>query len=124
MATKTKMSGAMRTTYSEKAIGAFLLLCALISIAALVIIFVLLITNAAPAFLQLSIWDFLSGSNWNPGGFPPSFGILPLMISTLLVTVTAAAIAIPIGIGCTIYLAERAHPRIRAIAPAISQPSN
>ncbi|MEI6796304.1 MAG: phosphate ABC transporter permease subunit PstC [Methanomassiliicoccales archaeon] len=120
MATKTKMSGAMRTTYSEKAIGAFLLLCALISIAALVIIFVLLITNAAPAFLQLSIWDFLSGSNWNPGGFPPSFGILPLMISTLLVTVTAAAIAIPIGIGCTIYLAEMAHPRIRAIAkPAI-----
>lgn len=120
MATKKRMGGASRTTLSEKAIGILLLACALISIAALMIIFILLVSNAAPAFLQLSVWDFLSGSNWNPGGLPPSFGILPLMIGTLLVTVTAAAIAIPVGIGCTIYLAEMAHPRIRSIAkPAI-----
>jgi phosphate ABC transporter permease protein PstC len=109
-----------KSAHEETAIRFFLLACAMISIAALVVIFLLLVSNAAPAFLQLNLWDFLTGTVWNPGGIPPSFGIMPLMVGTLLITVTATVIAVPIGIGCTIYLAEMAHPRIRSIAkPAI-----
>jgi phosphate ABC transporter permease protein PstC len=120
MANKTMVEGGRKNAVEETAIKFFLLACTLVSIAALIIIFFLLLSNAAPAFLQLNLWEFLTGAVWNPGGIPPSFGIMPLMVGTLLITLTATVIAVPIGIGCTIYLAEMAHPRIRSIAkPAI-----
>ena len=84
-------------------------------------VFYFLFTEALPTFTQINLIDFLTGPNWNPTSFlAPAYGILPLMIGTFLVGLGASVIAIPIGLGCTIYLAEIAHPKIRSfLKPAV-----
>jgi phosphate transport system permease protein len=88
-----------------------LLVMASISIFTLGALIVFLLSQAYPFFLKVPLTDFLFGTEWSPGS--SIFGVLPLFVGTLLTSVVAAAIAIPIGIGCTIYLAEVAHPTIK-----------
>jgi phosphate transport system permease protein len=94
---------------------------ALISVAFLAMVFYVLLSGAIPAFNTVNVFDFLFGTVWNPANPQfPLYGILPLFMGTVLVSLGAALIAIPIGIGCTIYLAELAHPKIKAVfKPAI-----
>jgi len=98
-----------------------LLVATLSTIVILGAVFYFLFSEALPAFVRINPIDFLSGEVWNPTSIiAPAYGILPLMIGTFLVSLGASAIAIPIGLGCTIYLAEIAHPRIKAVLkPAI-----
>ena len=88
-----------------------LLVFASISIFTLGAVFVFLVSQAYPFFAQVPLLDFLTGSQWSPSS--GLYGVLPLFMGTLLTSVVAAIIAIPIGIGCTIYLAEVAHPTIK-----------
>ena len=100
--------------YSFATISAF-------SIFVLVLVASFLIVNALPAFRVISPDTFFFGTVWDPTSpLNPLYGIVPLFVATLLVTMISALIAIPIGLGCTIYLAELAHPRVRAIMkPAV-----
>jgi phosphate transport system permease protein len=71
-------------------------------------------------FREVSLLAFLFGTVWAPTAEPPSFGILPLLAGTLLITVIAVCVAGPLGLFSAIYLAEYASPRMRAIAkPAL-----
>jgi phosphate transport system permease protein len=88
-----------------------LLVMASISIFTLGALIVFLLSQASPFFVKVPLTDFLFGTEWSPSS--SVFGVLPLFVGTLLTSVVAAAIAIPIGIGCTIYLAEVAHPTIK-----------
>jgi phosphate ABC transporter permease protein PstC len=90
----------------------------------LALVFWTLFSNAVPAFVNLDnnettdLWSFLTGGVWRPNS--EVFGIIPLLAGTLLVSLFASLIAIPIGIGATIYLSEIAHPRVKAVLkPAI-----
>lgn len=98
-----------------------LLIATLTTIIILGGIFYFLFSQALPAFTKINLIDFLTGHVWNPTSFiAPAYGILPLIIGTFLVSLGASVIAIPIGLGCTIYLAEIAHPRIRGfLKPAM-----
>jgi len=98
-----------------------LFLVTLTTVIVLGTIFYFLFSEALPAFTRINPIDFFTGNVWNPTSMiAPVYGILPLMIGTFLVSLGASVIAIPIGLGCTIYLAEIAHPRIRGfLKPAI-----
>lgn len=91
------------------------------SIFVLVLVAVFLIVNAFPTFRVVSPSEFFFGTVWDPTSpLNPQYGIIPLLVATLLVTLVSGLIAIPIGIGCTIYLAELAHPKVKAVLkPAI-----
>lgn len=91
------------------------------SVVALAAVFIELMMGALPAFTSINIIDFFSGTIWNPAHpLYPLYGILPLLVGTLMVSFGAALIAIPIGLGCTIWLAELASPRVKAVfKPAI-----
>ena len=93
----------------------------LISASVLVAVAAFLILGSLQAFNVIGPVEMLFGDTWRPTSFHnPAFGMLPLMAGTFLVSFLASIIAIPIGLGCTIYLAEIAHPRIRAfLKPAI-----
>jgi phosphate ABC transporter permease protein PstC len=80
-----------------------------------------LILNSIPAFQTIGLLEMLGGTIWDPtSAIEAAYGFVPLMAGTFLVSILAALIAIPIGIGCTIYLSEIAPPRVRAILkPAI-----
>jgi len=104
----------------ESTVWGTLFFCSLISVIILLLVFTYLIGNALPFFSKFGIWGFLSGLDWNPTATPPSFGVLPLLMGTVLVSFVGALVAIPIGLGCTIYLSEIASPRVKKyLKPAI-----
>jgi phosphate transport system permease protein len=59
------------------------------------------------------IGDFLFGTEWTPLFEPPSFGVLPLVLGTVVVSLIGMAVAVPLGLAAAIYLSEYARPRVR-----------
>ena len=87
----------------------------------LVGIFVLLVTMALPAFKEIRLGEFLFSASWNPTAtfVTPSYGILSMLVSTLMVSIGALLIAIPLGIGAAAYVSDVASSRIREIAKPV-----
>jgi phosphate transport system permease protein len=106
---------ASRRRWGEDLVRVVLALCALVSVATTVGIVVALFLPAFEFFREVSIVDFLTGANWAPLFEPPSFGVLPLIGGTLLVTGCACLVCIPFGLGAAIYLSEYAQRRTRRI---------
>jgi len=104
---------ATRRRWGEDVVKVVLALCAFVSVATTVGIVVALFVPAIEFFREISIVDFLTGTNWAPLFEPPSFGVLPLIAGTLLVTGCASLVCIPFGLGSAIYLSEYARPRTR-----------
>jgi phosphate transport system permease protein len=86
-----------------------------VSVATTVGIVVALFLPAIEFFQDVSIVDFLTGTDWSPLFEPPSFGVLPLVAGTFVVTACAALVCIPFGLGAAIYLSEYAQHRTRKI---------
>jgi len=85
-----------------------------LSVAILVGIFLLLLTNSWRAFERLSLTSFFSLTPWNPAAYDtPSYGIGALLMGTALTTLGAIAIAAPLGIGMAFFLSEIAPARLR-----------
>jgi phosphate transport system permease protein len=106
---------ARRRRYSEDVVKGVLFVCALISVATTVGIVLALFLPALEFFGEVSIVDFLTGTEWAPLFEPAHFGVLPLIGGTLLVTLIASLVAMPLGLGAAIYLSEYASPRTRGI---------
>lgn len=66
-------------------------------------------------FREVSPFEFLFGTRWWPTATPASFGFVPLLIGTLLITFIAILVAGPLGLLSAIYLAEYASPRLRGV---------
>lgn len=66
-------------------------------------------------FREVSIGSFLFGTEWTPNFSSQKFGVLPLIAGTMVITLIAIAIAIPLGLGAAIYLSEYASQRTRKI---------
>ena len=89
-------------------------------LAALGGILAILIYNSVLFFLDVKPLDFITGLEWNPTGKTPQYGMLPLILSTTLVTFGAMIIAIPLGIGTAAFIAEYASPKLKNfLKPAI-----
>jgi len=96
------------------------MLCALLSILTTAAIVLTLLIDAVDFFAQVSLVEFLTGTTWNPTHEPVSFGVLPLISGTLVITVGSAMVALPIGLLTAIYLSEYASERRRAyLKPAL-----
>tara|TARA_B100001146_G_scaffold47957_1_gene41417 strand:+ start:163 stop:1071 length:909 start_codon:yes stop_codon:yes gene_type:complete len=93
--------------------------CATLSILTTVAILVTLIYQASSFFFEVSLWEFLTGTRWTPILKPRAYGVLPLVSGTLLVTLIAAAVALPIGLMTAIFLSEYAPDKIRRIIKPI-----
>ena len=97
----------------EQAIRIFFFLVALSSITTLAFILYFLFVEGLPIFKEISVKDFIFGHYWYPTDDPPDFGIFPLIIASIAVTVVSAVISIPLGVFTALYLAEAATPRMR-----------
>ena len=86
-------------------------LAGIFTVLVLIGILVLLISNGLKAFSHIPFASFFTSNNWNPSAHgEPSYGILQLLWSSLMVTCGALIIAIPLGIGTAAYLSEVASP--------------
>ena len=98
-----------------------LFLAALISVLTTIGIVIAIIGPTIDFFQEpaVSLWDFLTGTEWTVLFADQNFGVLPLVTATLTTTVIALLVAIPIGLGAAIYLAEYASPRARKVLKPI-----
>ena len=99
----------------ESCIRHGLLTSASISILTSFGILFILIKESLPFFEDVSPWEFLTGTNWAPLMVPRDYGVIPLVVGTLLVTGVAALIVIPVGSLAAMYLSEYASSRARRI---------
>jgi phosphate transport system permease protein len=97
----------------EWIIERLLFLSAILSIFTTLAILGVLAFEAFDFFQQVSIVEFFTGTKWTPLFQPQSFGILPLVWGTILVTIIALAVAVPFGLGGAIFLSEYAPDRVR-----------
>ncbi len=105
----------------EKTINIVLILCSGVAILTTVGIVMSMFSEAMHFFKFVSPLDFFFGTEWNPGfstsgNAEGSYGLLPLLWGTLMVSGIALIVAVPLGLMIAIYLAEYASPRFRAWA--------
>ncbi len=106
---------AARRRWGEDVVKGVLALCALLSVATTLGIVIALFKPAIDFFREISIVDYLTGTEWTPLFSPSSFGVLPLVAGTLLITAIACVVCIPFGLGAAIFLSEYARRRTRLV---------
>ncbi|MDO8703976.1 MAG: phosphate ABC transporter permease subunit PstC [Sulfuricaulis sp.] len=99
----------------ERAVELLLFLAAFSSVAITLGIVGVLVYESLAFFGHVSLWDFLTDTQWTPLFDDAHYGILPLMAGTLVTTAIALVVAIPIGTVTAIYLSEYATHRMREI---------
>ena len=114
------LSGKRSRAVSERVIGSLLWLCGAISAVTTVGIVVVLAAEALRFFQRVPVVDFLFGTTWSALFRQPEFGVLPLVGGTLMITLVAMIVAVPLGLTSAIYLSEYAAPRVRTVVkPAL-----
>ena len=109
----------LRRNTIERSMRSFFFVIATASIAILAAIMVFLFAEGIPIFETVSVTDFVFGKYWYPTFEPPEFGILSLIVASVLVTLVSAAISIPLGVMTAVYLAEIARPRVAEIVKPV-----
>ena len=104
----------LRQKMREAPILAFLFLCALVTVVTTVGIVVVLLAEAFQFFREVSVWEFLTGTEWTPLFSIKNFGVLPLLSATAVISFLALGIAVPVGLLTAIYLSEYAPDRVRS----------
>jgi len=108
---------------TERALLMILIACSLIAILTTIGIVLSVLFESLRFFKSVSIFEFLFGLDWSPQtairadqvGSSGAFGAVPLFTGTLLISIIAMVVAVPLGLMSAIYLAEYASSRARAI---------
>jgi phosphate transport system permease protein len=101
--------------YGERVIRVILFLAAAVSILTTFGIVISVLIPSLEFFAEVSITEFLFTTTWTPLFANPEYGVLPLIAGTLVITLIAIVIAIPLGLGSAIYLSEYAKPGARKV---------
>ena len=103
----------MNRRFKEKIIEGILSLSALITILTTIGIIWVLLSESFTFFKEVSLIEFLTDDQWTPLFANKHFGIMPLISGTLLTTVIAVSVALPIGLIIAVYLSEYAPKKFR-----------
>ena len=106
---------AARRRWGEDLIKGLLVLAAFISVLTTTGIVVSLVGETISFFGEVGVGDYLFGTEWSPLIQPASFGVLPLVLGTVLISLVAMVVAVPLGLAAAIYLSEYARPRVRKV---------
>lgn len=99
--------------FKEMLIERLLFSCSLLSIFTTGAIIYILFSESLGFFKHVSLWQFLTDTEWTPLFTIKHYGILPLLCGTLLTTIIALLVAVPVGLISAVYLSEYASPRFR-----------
>ncbi len=105
---------------SEKIMPVFFFICALVSVITTIGIVLTLLVDAAHFFKAVPLMEFFS-KELAPLSAEPSYGILPLINGTILTTLIAMVVAVPLGLAAAIYLSEFASNRVRKVLKPIME---
>ncbi|WP_292369489.1 phosphate ABC transporter permease PstA [Methanoregula sp. UBA64] len=99
----------------EQAVRSVFFCTALFAVVVISFILLFLLRDGYPIFETVGIPAFLFGMSWTPTAMEPAYGIFPLIVGTIFVTLGAMIFAVPLSLGCAIYISEIASPRIKSI---------
>lgn len=105
----------------ERIIAGVLLATALAALLALSLITLFIFQAGLPLIAQAGLIPFLTGTTWDPTGDPPQFGILPMILGSVWVTLGALAIGVPLGLAVTVFMVDLAPPRVGAVMRPVVQ---
>ena len=108
-----------RIRWGEQLVHLVLFIAAAISVLTTVGIVVSLVLPALEFFGEVSPVDFFTGTTWAPLFLDAQFGVLPLVVGTLMISFWSALVAFPLGLGVAIYLSEYANRRATAFLKPI-----
>lgn len=111
----------------EAVIRNIMIMCASIAIFITIGIVLSVLFESILFFQKIPVTDFIFGLEWSPGtairedqiGSSGKFGIVPLFMGTLLITLISLIVAVPIGLLSAVYLSEYAGPKMRATAKPV-----
>lgn len=103
----------------EKMIEGVMMLCSFVTILTTLSIIIILAVDTFKFFGEVSVIDFFTDTQWTPLFSEKHFGILPLLMGTLLTTTIAIVFAVPVGLIIAVYLNEYASPRFTAIVKPV-----
>ena len=104
--------------FKEFIIEKLIFLSGIASILFVVLIFVFLLKEGLSFFREINLFKFVSGKHWYPISEPEQFGILPMILGSLLVTLGAIIFAVPLSIGAAFYISEVAPGKTKDILKA------
>ncbi|MEV0756896.1 phosphate ABC transporter permease subunit PstC [Streptosporangium sp. NPDC050280] len=104
-----------RPRYGESVIKVILLAAAMVSVATTIGIVLALLEPTIEFFASVSFGEFFGSTDWGPLFNPPAFGVWPLIVATVEITLIAVVVAVPLGLASAIYLSEYASHRTRKI---------
>lgn len=105
-------------SFKENAMRVVFLLCACVSILAVILICFFLFANGIPTIGKIGVKEFLLGLDWKP--LQNIFGILPMIIGSIYVTAGAVVIGVPIGLLCAVFLAKFCPEKLyKVFKPAV-----
>lgn len=97
----------------ERLVQLILFISAIIAVIGVILITYFIINEGYPVIQKVGLLKFIIGQKWAPT--QGIYGIYPMIIGSLAVTAGALVLGVPIGIGCAVFLAELAKPRIAAV---------
>jgi len=108
--------------FKEKSIERFFLANALLAVIVLSGIFFLLFAEGFPALKAVGLREFFLKTGWDPTSpVRESYGLLSMLVSTLMASIGAMVIAVPVGVAAAAYLADVAHPKVREIIKPVME---
>ena len=110
---------------SKKSIGELIakvifLVCAIVAIVAVLSITAYMILKGTPALKSVGVTELLFGTVWKPTANPASYGILYIILTSVIGTAAAVAIGVPIGLMTAVFITEISNKKLAAVVqPAV-----
>ena len=108
-----------KVRWGEQFVHLVLFVAAAISVLTTVGIVISLVLPALDFFREVSPWEFLTGTTWAPLFLDAKFGVVPLVVGTVMIAFWSSLVAFPLGVGVAIYLSEYAPARATAFLKPI-----
>lgn len=105
----------------DKFMQGVFMVSALLSVMAIILISVFVFAGGLPFIAEYGLGNFLLGEKWTPSNNPAAFGILPMIIGSVSVTLGAVVIGVPIGVLTAVFMAEYCPPKLyKILKPAVN----
>lgn len=116
---RNKMKGSKKSIV-ELIAKIIFLVCAVVAIAAVLSITVYMIIKGTPALERVGVTELLFGTVWKPTANPASYGILYIILTSVIGTAAAVAIGVPIGLMTAVFITEISNKKLAAVVqPAV-----
>lgn len=107
-------------TRVEKAAQIIFFICAFFAIIAVFAISIYMLIKGVPALAKVGVAEILFGTEWSPTASEPSFGISYIILTSVVGTVAAILLGVPVGVFTAIFLSQVAHKKIAMmVKPAV-----